>query len=87
MILFNNSLSSYTQGAFSTLYRINYIDLSGNSLTSQAVDDILADLLTNYNAVNRGRITINLRGNGTPSLEGQETIEILRSKGWTITTS
>ena len=87
LILFNNIFSSYTQGAFSTLYRIKYIDLSGNSLTSQAVDDILADLLTNYNAVNRGRITINLRGNGTPSLEGQETIEILRSKGWTITTS
>jgi len=87
LILFNNNFSSYTQGAFSTLYRINYIDLSGNSLTSQAVDDILADLLTNYNAVNRGRITINLRGNGTPSLEGQETAEILRSKGWSITTS
>jgi len=87
LILFNNQFTSYVQGSFSTLYKINYMDLSGNSLTQQAVDDILADLLTNYNSVNRGRVTVNLRGNAIPSEAGQEVVEILRSKGWTVTTS
>ena len=53
----------------------------------QAVDDILADLLINYNVVNRGNVTINLRGNSIPSEQGQEDVEILRSKGWSVTTS
>jgi len=87
LILFNNKFTTYTQGSFSTLYSINYIDISGNNLTQQAVDDILADLLTNYNAVNRGRVTVNLRGNAIPSETGQEDLEILRSKGWSVTTS
>ena len=87
LILFNNKFTTYTQGSFSTLYAINYIDISGNNLTQQAVDDILADLLTNYNAVNRGRVTVNLRGNAIPSETGQEDLEILRSKGWSVTTS
>lgn len=87
LILFNNKFTSYVKGSFSTLYSINYLDVSGNELTQQAVDDILADLLTNYNAVNRGRVTINLRGSAIPSSDGQEDLEILRSKGWTITIS
>ena len=87
LILFNNKFTTYTQGSFSTLYSINYIDISGNNLTQQSVDDVLADLLTNYNAVNRGRVTVNLRGNAIPSETGQEDLEILRSKGWSVTTS
>lgn len=87
LILFNNKFTTYTQGSFSTLYSINYIDLSGNDLTMQAVDDILADLLINYNVVSRGNVTINLRGNSIPSEQGQEDVEILRSKGWSVTTS
>ena len=87
IILYNNKFTTYTQGSFSTLYQINYIDLSGNDLTMQAVDDVLADLLINYNAVNRGNVTVNLRGNSIPSEQGQEDIEILKSKGWSVTTS
>lgn len=87
LILFNNQFTSYTPGSFSTLYRINYLDVSGNNLTQQSVDQILADLIVNYNAVNRGRVTVNLRGNSVPSEAGQEDLEILRSKGWTVTTS
>ena len=87
LILFNNNFEFYTQGSLSTLYRIKYIDLSGNNLTQQSVDDILSDLLANYNAVNRRGVTVNLRGNAIPSEVGQENLEIIRSKGWTVTTS
>ena len=87
LILYNNKFETYTPGSFTTLYRINYLDLSGNDLTQDAVDQILSDLLDNYNAVNRGRVTVNLRGNSIPSENGQEDAEILRSKGWTITIS
>ena len=56
-------------------------------MTQQSVDDILSDLLANYNAVNRRGVTVNLRGNAIPSEVGQENLEIIRSKGWTVTTS
>jgi Leucine-rich repeat (LRR) protein len=86
LILFNNQLTSYKTGALKNNYNLRYLDLSGNLLTGQAVNQILADLLLNYNAVKRGDVTVNLRGgNALPS--GQtalDTIDILRSKGWSI---
>ena len=86
LILFNNQLTSYKTGALRNNYNLRYLDLSGNSLSGQAVNQILADLLLNYNAVKRGGVTVNLRGgNALPS--GQtalDTIDILRSKGWSI---
>jgi len=63
------------------------LDLSGNSLTGQAINQILADLLLNYNAANRGGVTVNLRGQGGGLPSGKtalDTIDILRSKGWSI---
>jgi len=86
LILFNNQLTSYKTGALKNNHNLRYLDLSGNLLTGQAVNQILADLLLNYNAVKRGDVTVNLRGgNALPS--GQtalDTIDILRSKGWSI---
>ncbi len=85
LILFNNKLTNYKTGALATNYRLTYLDLSGNLLTGQAVNQIIADLLTNYNAVNRGGVSINLRGgNALPSGVALDSIDILRSKGWSI---
>jgi len=84
LILFNNLLTNYKSGGFATNYNLRYLDLSGNLLTSQAVNQIIADLLTNYNNVKRGGVTINLRGNALPSGIALDSIDILRSKGWSI---
>jgi len=85
LVLFNNQLTNYKTGALATNYNLTYLDLSGNLLTGQAVNQIIADLLTNYNTVNRGGVTINLRGgNALPSGVALESIDILRSKGWSI---
>ena len=87
LILYNNQFTDYTSGSFSGLTRVRYIDVSGNSLTQQAVDQILIDALANYNSVPRRNITINLRNNATPSESGQENVLLLRAKGWNITHS
>ena len=85
LILFNNLLTDYKTGALATNYRLNYLDLSRNLLTGQAVNQIIADLLLNYNTVNRGGVTVNLRGgNALPSGVALDSIDILRSKGWSI---
>ena len=85
LILFNNLLTGYTSGGLATNYNLRYLDLSGNLLTGQAVNQIIADLLTNYNTVRRGGVTINLRGgNALPSGVALDSIDILRSKGWSI---
>jgi Leucine-rich repeat (LRR) protein len=85
LILFNNLLTNYKTGGLATNYNLAYLDLSGNLLTGQAVNQIIADLLTNYNTVNRGGVTVNLRGgNALPSGVALDSIDILRSKGWSI---
>ena len=86
LILFNNRFSSYTSGSFVDLRRIKYIDLANNNLSQQAVNSIVADMYLNYQTYGSGRrITLNLRGNATPSEEAIETIVLLRQTGWTIT--
>lgn len=85
LILYNNQFTGYVSGSLSSLYYLRYMDLSGNSLTQQAINQIINDLYTNYNSAKRGGVTINLRSNTAPS--GQDVIDkiaILRSKGWSI---
>jgi Leucine-rich repeat (LRR) protein len=84
LILFNNKLTSYKSGSFSSLYRLRYLDLANNLLSQQAINSIIFDLYTNYNSINRGGVTINLRGNASPSGTSLDYIDILRSKGWSI---
>ena len=85
LILFNNQLTSYKSGSFSSLYRLRYLDLANNLLSQQAINSIIFDLYTNYNSINRGGVTVNLRGNASPSGTSLEDyIPILRSKGWSI---
>jgi hypothetical protein len=85
LIMYNNNFTGYKTGAFKELYRIRYIDLSDNNLTGQAIDQLLEDLYDNWVSVNRGGVTVNLRGNGEPSVDSLDFITLLRSKGWNIT--
>ena len=91
LTLYNNQLTAYKVGSFKTLYRIRYFDLSNNNLNQTAQDNIIFDLYDNWNAIKRGGVTINLRGNknalGTnesPSDEAKEKAIILVSNGWNI---
>jgi Leucine-rich repeat (LRR) protein len=85
LILFNNQFTSYKTGGLKNNYNLRYLDLSGNLLTQQAVNQIIADLYLNYKSVNRGGVSINLRGgNALPSGTALDNIDILRSKGWSI---
>ena len=85
LILYNNQLTSYKSGSLATAYRLRFLDVSNNDLTEQAVESLLDDLKTNWQGVNRGRVTVNLRANGSPSPLALETVEFLRSKGWNVT--
>jgi len=85
LILYNNQFTGYASGSFSSLYYLRYLDLSGNNLTQQAINQIISDLYTNYDSAKRGGVTVNLRSNTAPS--GQDTLDkiaFLQSKGWSI---
>jgi Leucine-rich repeat (LRR) protein len=91
LTLYNNQLSAYKVGSFKSLYRIRYFDLSNNNLNQTTQDNILLDLYDNWNAIKRGGVTVNLRGNKnsvgvneTPSDEVKEKALILVQNGWNI---
>ena len=66
---FNNcNFTNYTVGTFATCTRIKIVDLSTNNFNSAAIDDILEDLIANYNAAPRSGVTINLIGNASPTV-------------------
>ena len=93
LTLNNNKFTGYIKGAFVSLYKINYIDLSFNFLSSTALDNILVDLLENWNSIKRGGVTINLKNQRTeddpdvrfrPSEIGYAAARQLVSNGWSI---
>jgi Leucine-rich repeat (LRR) protein len=91
LTLYNNQLSAYKVGSFKSLYRIRYFDLSNNNLNQTTQDNIIFDLYDNWNAIKRGGVTVNLRGNKnsvgvneTPSDEAKEKALILVQNGWNI---
>lgn len=57
----NNNYNNYVKGLIS-LPKIRSMDLSGNAIPTPAVDNILFDLVKNYNAANRSGVLINLQG-------------------------
>ena len=66
---FNNcSFTNYTVGTFATCTRIRVVDLSNNNFNSATIDNILTDLIANYNAAPRSGVTINLRNNAPPTV-------------------
>jgi len=85
LVLFNNNFTNYTSGSLKENYKIRYIDLSDNPLSSQAYQQLLDDLYENWKSVNRGGVRVNLRGCGNPNADAQDFITILRAKGWSIT--
>jgi len=88
LILFNNQFSSYTSTSFASLRKIKYIDLANNNLSQQSIGAIITDLVANLMTYGSGRsVTINLRGNATPSEEALENIDILKDAGWSVTFS
>ena len=88
LILFNNQFSSYTPLSFASLRRIKYIDLANNNLSQQSIGAIITDLVTNLMTYGSGRsVTINLRGNATPSEDALEDIDVLKDAGWSVTFS
>jgi hypothetical protein len=65
----NNSFSSYLRkSGMVNLPSIKELDLSSNLLSQTAVDNILFDLVDNYNLYPRKSVVVNLRGsNASPS--------------------
>ena len=86
----NNQLNSYKPGAFSKLYKINFIDLKFNNLTQTDLNNILIDLHANWNSIKRGGVSINLKNqinDGAtvfPTEVGFEKARILVANGWSI---
>ena len=60
--LADNSYTGYVDGTLSPLLRLRNLDLSGNQLGVSEVDNILFDLVDNYNSANRKNVIINLTG-------------------------
>ena len=60
----NNQINAYTVGSLRTMTRLRSLDLSNNLLNESNIDNILDDLLINYNNARRSGVTINLGGSG-----------------------
>lgn len=83
--LSSNLFNGYISGSFSTLYSLKTLDVSSNQLQQTSINAIVDDLFINYNAAKRSRVIINLRSNlSVPSSDRIEKINILISKGWSI---
>jgi len=88
LIMYNNAFTSYDTGSFASLYQLKYLDISNNSLSAQALEQIVDDLYSNYTTTPRGGVTVNLKnammsGASLPET-ALETIILLRANGWTV---
>ena len=85
---YNNSFTSYDTGSFESLYQLKYLDISNNELSSQALEQIIEDLYSNYTTTPRGGVTVNIKNSMTSGATlpetSLETIVLLRAKGWTV---
>jgi hypothetical protein len=68
----NCKFINYPSGGLATCTRLRIIDLSGNRLNNTSIDQILIDLVANYNAAPRSGVIVNLSG----ELMAQPTSEI-----------
>jgi len=95
LTLNNNKLTGYVLGAFEKLYRIKFIDVSNNHLSTTSLNNLLIDLEKNYDTTPRGGVTINLKNQTSESNQniqllpsedggGYAAARKLISKGWTI---
>ena len=89
LTLHRNNFTGYKVGSFSKLYKIRFIDLSFCDLTPTALNNILKDLLENWQSIKRGGVTINLKSQQndqipTPFGEGMDAAKTLQNNGWDI---
>ena len=81
----NNLFTGYTPGALVGMRALTRFDASNNpSLTATSVNNIIADLVANYNANPRSGVAVNLSNTATATGDAVEQIEFLRSKGWNM---
>lgn len=81
----NNNFTDYTPGAVSGCRGLRRFDISNNpNLPVGAVNQIVADLVENYENNPRRGVAVNLRNTATPTGLAIEQIEFLRSKGWNM---
>lgn len=81
----NNQFSGYSPGSLVGLRSLRRFDLSNNpGLTGQSVNDIIADMIANYENNPRGGVTVNLANTATATGDAVEQIEFLRAAGWNI---
>jgi len=57
----------FTPGLFAQCTRLRSLDLSNNGLNQSTVDDILLEMIDNYNNAPRTGVVVNLQGNSAPS--------------------
>ena len=71
----NCKFINYPAGSLATCTRLRIIDLSNNYLNNTSVDQILTDLVANYNAAPRSGVIVNLSGDNMapPTSEITET--------------
>ena len=60
--LANNAYTGYIDGTVSGLVKVRTLDLSGNQLGVTQVDNILFDMVDNWQQANRTGVTVNLTG-------------------------
>ena len=63
----SNGVSAFTAGLLSGCTRLRSLDMSNNSMSSSLVDDILTDMVANYNNAPRRSVVVNLTGNSAPT--------------------
>jgi Leucine-rich repeat (LRR) protein len=81
----NNNFTDYIEGAVAGCRALRAFDISNNpNLPVGAVNQIIADLVANYELNPRSGVSVNLRNTATPTGEAVEQIEFLRSKGWNM---
>lgn len=81
----NNLFTSYTPGAVIGMRGLRRFDLSNNpTLTAASVNNIIADLVENYNQNPRSGVAVNLSNTAIATGDAVEQIEFLRSKGWNM---
>lgn len=83
----NNQISGYTEGALTGARALYRFDISNNpTMTTGAINTLIADMVANYENNPRGNVNINIRNTATPTGDAVEQIEFLRSVGWNIRT-
>jgi len=60
-------IAAFTAGLFEQCTRLRSLDLSNNGLNASTIDDILDEMVDNYNNAPRSGVVVNLQGNAAPS--------------------